>query len=104
MQIKLVKVQQKFNLGNYQSLSLAAEAELNEKDNPLEAWNILRDNIEMCFTDMQRKRNQPTQQQKPQTQPKKQPDPTVCPVCGGKKKPEYQLCYNCYEKEKAGGG
>lgn len=47
-------VNRKFNLGNYETLDLAAEAELNETDNPLEVWNIIRDNIEMQFINMQK--------------------------------------------------
>lgn len=56
MQIKVVTVNRKFNLTNYEMLSLGAEAELSPDDNALEVWNILRDNIEMCFIDMQRKK------------------------------------------------
>lgn len=29
------------------------------------------------------------------------PQDTVCPKCGGKKKPDFQLCYRCWEEEKA---
>ena len=57
MKITKVAVTRKFNLTNYESLDLTAEAELAENENVLEAWNILRDNAEMCFIDMQRKRD-----------------------------------------------
>ena len=61
MKINKVSVSRKFNLGNYETLDMAAEAELNEKDSPLEVWEILRDNIEMEFQSMQRKdRKAPT--------------------------------------------
>jgi hypothetical protein len=61
MRITKVSVSRKFNLGNYESCDMAAEAELNENDKPLEIWEILRDNIEMEFAAMQRKdRKAPT--------------------------------------------
>lgn len=28
-------------------------------------------------------------------------DPNKCPKCGGRKKPEYELCYTCHEAERA---
>ena len=55
MKITKVSVNRKFNLGNYETLDLAGEAELSEKDSPLEVWEIIRDNIEMEFQAMQRK-------------------------------------------------
>jgi len=61
MRITKVAFTRKFNLGNYESLDVHAEAELNDKDNPLESWSILRDNTEMWFIDQQRKK--PSEQQ-----------------------------------------
>ena len=114
MKITKVSVNRKFNLGNYETLDMAAEAELNEKDNPLEVWNIIRDNIEMCFTDMQRPKPKPVQPEHPKPSPFKRveqqkqeapkdtgKDGTICPSCGGNKKPGYEICYNCHEAEKA---
>lgn len=120
MKITSVTVARKFNLGNYEMLSLSAEAELSEQDNPHEVWNILRDNIEMCFTDMQRKKDKPVDTEHhgyrdQTTSPKKMPyqianentanpdtskQGETCPKCGGHKKSGFTLCYLCYEKEK----
>jgi replication factor A1 len=57
--VKITKVSfsRKYNLGNYETLDVGAEAELTEQDNPLEAWSILRDNAEMWFIDQQRKKD-----------------------------------------------
>lgn len=84
MKITKVMVNRKFNLGGYESLDMAAEAELNETDNPLEIWNIIRDNIEMCFTDMQRKKqaekggvNSSVTQPATATAPSPQPSPPL---------------------------
>lgn len=107
MNINKVAVTRKFNLGNYESLDLSAEATLNEKDNPLEVWQILRDNIEMEFVAMQKPKPQPktpAQLANENTEKRQQqtaiPKDTICPKCGGKKKPEYELCYLCHEATK----
>ena len=49
MNITKVSYSRKFSLGNYETLDLSVEAALNEKDNPLEVWNILADNTEMWY-------------------------------------------------------
>ncbi len=82
--MKIIKVAftRKFNLGNYESLDLYAEAELNEKDNPLEIWAILRDNTEMWFRDSLKKpvgeREQPQPKEEPQKlQAEKKAEPEI---------------------------
>jgi hypothetical protein len=55
MNISKVSYTRKFNLGNYESCDLMVEAQLNEKDNPLEVWSILADNAEMWFIGSQKK-------------------------------------------------
>jgi hypothetical protein len=74
--MKIVKVSftRKFNLGNYESLDLHAEAELSGADNPPEIWTVLRDNTEMWFRDSQKKpvgeqQNQPAE---PKPEPPKE--------------------------------
>ena len=59
MKITKIMVNRKFNLGNYESLDMAAEAEISEADNPLEILAVLRDNIEMEYIAMQNKKTQP---------------------------------------------
>lgn len=61
MKITKVGFTRKFNLGGYESLDVSAEAELNEKDNALEVWTILKDNAEMWFIDLQRAKTKPQQ-------------------------------------------
>jgi len=110
MKIVKVMVNRKFNLGNYETLDMAAEAELNDNDNPLEVWQIIRDNIEMEYITMQQKKtkqeppkpltpSQPVEPVKPKANTTKEGD--TCPKCGAKKKPGFLLCYNCHEEEKA---
>ena len=69
MKIKKVTFTRKFNLGNYESYDVSAEAELAENENFLDVWTILRDNAEMWHLDQQRK----TEKQPPQPQLKPQP-------------------------------
>lgn len=57
MIISKISYNRKFNLGNYETQDLTIEAQLNEKDNPLEVWTILADNTEMWHIDYMRKRN-----------------------------------------------
>jgi hypothetical protein len=74
LRIIKVSVNRKFNLGNYETLDMSAEAELSENDKPLEIWEILRDNIEMEFSAMQRKdRKAPT----PASDQATKPQPTT---------------------------
>ena len=107
MKISKVMVNRKFNLGNYETLDMAAEAELSETDSPLEVWTILRDNLEMEFTNMQSKTPEhklspfvkvPASQSTPQT-PTAKPtsDPLVC-KCGNTKKANFDQCYQCWDK------
>ena len=69
MNITKVSYSRKFSLPNYENLDLSIEAQLNEKDNPLEVWSILADNTEMWFIDHQRKKETPKPAQTPTTQP-----------------------------------
>jgi hypothetical protein len=99
MNIKKIAITRKFNLGNYESLDLTAEADLLETDGLTASLMILRESIEMAYTDMQRVK--PAAPQKPAPQTVKSPmqlaneattqreaakgDPTKCPKCGGRK-------------------
>ena len=49
MNVTKVAYTRKFNIGNYESVDVSIEAQLNDKDNPLEVWSILADNAEMWF-------------------------------------------------------
>ena len=74
MRITKVSFNRKFNLGNYESLDVYAEAELSQTDNPLDVWTVLRDNTEMWYRDSSKKpvgeqANQPIEQPKPQSTP-----------------------------------
>ena len=69
MKVTKVMVNRKFNLGNYETLDMAAEAELNDTDNPLEIWQVLRDNIEMEYIVMQNKTKPTPPQPTPTAQP-----------------------------------
>ena len=69
MNITKVSYSRKYNLGNYETLDVAAEAVLNEKDNPLEAWSILADNTEMWFIAEKNKKANPQQKQPSTPQP-----------------------------------
>jgi hypothetical protein len=82
MKITKVMVNRKFNLGNYESLDVAAEAELSESDNVLEAWSILRDNAEMWFIDQQRKKeaSKPSQEPPHPVAPNPQPKTSASPM------------------------
>lgn len=112
MNINKASVTRKFNLGNYESIDLTLEADLNEKDNPLNCLQELRDAIEMEFINMQRKDKpaaspavkSPMQLANENTvkrQQAAQADPTKCPKCGANKKPQFPVCYRCWEEEKA---
>ena len=102
MKITKVMVNRKFFLGNFETLDMAAEAELSEQDNPLEVWQILRDNIEMQYISMGNKKSQAPPPMK-DPQPKQETtkptvnDPLVC-ACGAPKKPNFNQCYLCWEK------
>jgi hypothetical protein len=107
MKITKVMVNRKFNLGNYETLDIAAEAELNETDNPLEIWGVLKDNIEMSFIDMQKKKVTPQQipasiapspvAAKLPAQLANEKESLVC-ACGKAKKAGFNQCYDCYMK------
>ena len=85
MNITKVAYSRKFNLGNYETLDLSIEAQLSEKDNPLEVWSILADNAEMWFIAQNNKQTaklQPQQTQQPQAsqQPAASPLPSPSPT------------------------
>jgi hypothetical protein len=73
MNITKVSYSRKFSLSNYENLDLSIEAQLGEKDNPLEVWSILADNAEMWFISERNKKA------KPQTAPQ-QPAPQAKPA------------------------
>jgi hypothetical protein len=55
MIISKVSFTRKFSLGNFENLDLSIEAQLNEKDNPLDVWSVLSDNTENWFREHQKK-------------------------------------------------
>src|SRR5208282_3057097 len=59
MQITKVSFTRKYNLGNYESCDISMEAQIDEKDNPLEVMTILSDNIEMEYIALQQKKQPP---------------------------------------------
>ena len=68
MNVTKVAYTRKFNIGNYESVDVSIEAQLNDKDNPLEVWSILADNAEMWFIgEKTRKKGAPqaTSEEKP---------------------------------------
>ena len=112
MKIVKVMVNRKFFLGNFETLDMAAEAELSENDNPLATWELIRDNIEMEYIAMQSKtRKAPTpacdkavaEQQKTESPFKRVETKSValkpenkCPGCGAWKDSRYPQCYVCH--------
>lgn len=81
MNITKVSYSHKFNLGNYETCDLGVEAQLNEKDNLQEVWNILADNVEMWFINKMRSASKqdaklPTVPQPPTVTPLPTPSPT----------------------------
>jgi hypothetical protein len=112
MNISKVSVTRKFFLGNFETLDMSAEADITlPNENFKQVLGELREAIEMEYIDMQRVKPTQTQQTKmpaqmanEHTAMKKQTaqaDPTKCPKCGANKKPQYDLCYLCFEEEKA---
>jgi len=59
MQITKVSFTRKYNLGGYESCDISMEAQIGEKDNPLEVITILSDNIEMEYIALQQKKQPP---------------------------------------------
>jgi hypothetical protein len=104
MKIVKVMVNHKFNLGNYETLDIAAEAELSEHDTAFEVWSILKDNAEHWF--MESKKPKPPQvPQSVAPSPVASKSSTVkpenkCPNCGKWKDTRYPICYTCHEAEK----
>lgn len=107
MKVTNCYIERTYNLGNYESLKVGFEAVLNENDKPLE---VSADLENLTFQHFQNKAgrgsavsNVPTtfspSAQSPPTSTAK--DGTACPKCGGKKKPNFELCYRCHEEEKA---
>jgi hypothetical protein len=92
MKITKVMVNRKFNLGNYESIDVAAEAELSEKDTAFEVWSILKDNADNWFME--------SKKPKPAAPVPVKDDPLVC-ACGAPKKATFPQCYKCYEKKAA---
>jgi hypothetical protein len=104
MKITNCHIERTYNLGNYESLKVGFEAALNETDKPLEVSADLEILCHQHFENHNKPKPQTpkTEAPRPQTPaPPKQltqtkPDSTVCPRCGSKKKPEYDVCYTCH--------
>jgi hypothetical protein len=124
MKVTQVHIERTFNLGQYESLKVGFEAELTESDKPLEVAADLEMLIHQHYENRHAKANaattptpamaKPTQttttnkspmQLANENQAKREQaakaDPTICPRCGHNKKPQYDLCYNCFEEERA---
>lgn len=129
MKITNVYVERTFNLGNYESCKVGFEANVCEGDIPLEVTAELeRMAFQHYENTRNRKDVVPPQKQAPaewkadkdqikqlkdttrtpaaianENTAKREAakaDPTVCPKCGGKKKENFQQCYNCWEEER----
>jgi hypothetical protein len=103
MKITKVMVNRKFNLGNYESIDISAEAELGEKDTAFEVWSILKDNADNWF--MESKKPKPVQVPPSVAPSPVQPKPTLksenkCPNCGKWKGSTYPVCATCHLAEK----
>jgi len=68
MNITKASYSRKFNLGNYESMDVSAEADLAPDDSVLDVWTVLRDNAEFWFNDQKNKKPNPRQEQPPTTQ------------------------------------
>ena len=124
MKITNVYIERTFNLGNYESLKVGLEANICEGDIPLEVTAELE---RMAFQHYNNSvaakkqavtpppspaqttaktpaqianENQARREQaaKPNPAPSS-PQENICPQCGGKKQPQYPVCYNCHMKE-----
>jgi hypothetical protein len=103
MKITKVMVNRKYNLGNYETLDIAAEAELSEKDTAYEVWSILKDNADNWFMEMRNPKPKPAPV--PVVQPAPKPASTLkpenkCPNCGKWKGSTYPVCASCHAAEK----
>lgn len=121
MKTTKIHIERTYNLGSYESLKVGFEAELNESDKPLEVAADLEMLIHQHIENRHAKANTATTPTVKPAQPapaNKSPmqlanenqarreqaaktDPAICPRCGGYKKSQYPLCYNCYEEERA---
>jgi hypothetical protein len=124
MKITNVYVERTFNLGNYESLKVGFEANICESDKPLEVTAELERMAFQHYENTKAKKDvAPQQKQAPaptttktpaqianenqarrEAQPKTNPAPSIpqeniCPNCGGKKQPQYPICYSCHMKE-----
>ena len=109
MKVTKVHVERTFNLGPYESLKVGFEADLAEDEKPLDASYELEFLTQTHFENRQKTKPQTPA---PQAQPVKPAPPTTktnsnvhttCPKCGETKKPEYELCYLCWEEANYGG-
>lgn len=113
MKVTNCYIERTYNLGNYESLKIGFEAILNENDKPLE---VAADLENLTFQHYQNKTVKPAVVTAPvtatQTAPAQTPseianlkqrqrESLTCPVCGGKKKAGFDLCYRCHEEDKA---
>ena len=104
MKIEHISIERLYNLGNYESIRLGVEGTIIEGETTLDAWKQMET---LCDHYFQMGRYQKDVKQtaplKTETTPKPAPtkDELKCPECGGFKQPQYQLCYHCYEEEKA---
>lgn len=115
MKVTNCYIERTYNLGNYESLKIGFEAILNENDKPLE---VAADLESLTFQHYQNKTAKASTtvvtapvtvtQSAPAQSPselanlkQRQRESIVCPICGGKKKAGFDLCYRCHEEDKA---
>jgi len=110
-------IERTYNLGNYESLKVGFEAVLSEADKPLEVTRDLENLAHQHYENTKAGHkgtvapSQTVTQTAPVTSTLKpentvkretaKADSTKCPKCGANKKPQYDLCYTCFEEEKA---
>lgn len=72
MELDRVKLNRKYNLGNYETIDVGFEAETNEQDNPLDVLKHLEDMAELYLQARTAKT-----EQKPQPKPQPKPKPEL---------------------------